>query len=242
MHPGPAPAVWRKSRNASPPAVGSRNNKTTKVGTASTKTENRRPRRAHYLPAAPVTASTTLRRLPTVRVRIARWEGSTVPKLPLPEAARVLGVSTSALRRRLRAGTLAGEKETTPPYRWLVDVSGDAQARAGPPLIPTARRPSRLKIPGCGANWPREARPCGLRVTKPNDRRSRWSNCRGRCRRRSPTRCRAGGGLGGGSTAGPAGWLASPCPPCPGRLQGPPTGWPRPAAKISRANTSYATF
>ena len=60
-----------------------------------------------------------------------RWEGSTVPKMPLSEAAHVLGVSTSALRRRLRAGTLAGEKETAPPYRWLVEVSGDAQARPG---------------------------------------------------------------------------------------------------------------
>ena len=39
--------------------------------------------------------------------------------------------ASEALCRRLRAGTLAGEKETTPPYRWLVDVSGDAQARVG---------------------------------------------------------------------------------------------------------------
>ena len=54
---GASPRPRGESReNASQPAVGSRNNKTTKVGTASTKTENRRPRRAHYLPAAPVTA------------------------------------------------------------------------------------------------------------------------------------------------------------------------------------------
>ena len=62
-----------------------------------------------------------------------RMDGSNVPRLPLTEASHVLGVSASALRRRLRAGTLAGEKETTPPYRWLVEVSGDAQARLSAP-------------------------------------------------------------------------------------------------------------
>ena len=62
-------------------------------------------------------------------IRLAARVSAPMPKLPLAEAATVLGVSTSALRRRLRAGTLAGEKEPTPPYRWLVEVSGEALAR-----------------------------------------------------------------------------------------------------------------
>ena len=81
------------------------------------------------------------------RTHHTRWEGSTVPKLPLSEAAHVLGVSTSALRRRLRAGTLAGEKETAPPYRWLVEVSGDAQARPGTLTAADSDRTAAAALP-----------------------------------------------------------------------------------------------
>ena len=79
-----------------------------------------------------------------------RWEGSTVPKMPLSEAAHVLGVSTSALRRRLRAGTLAGEKETAPPYRWLVEVSGDAQARPGALTAAASDRTAAVEAENAG--------------------------------------------------------------------------------------------
>ena len=73
-----------------------------------------------------------------------------MPKVPLSEAAHVLGVSTSALRRRLRAGTLAGEKETTSPYRWLVDVSADAQARVGAPTAADSDRTAAVEAENAG--------------------------------------------------------------------------------------------
>lgn len=57
--------------------------------------------------------------------------------LPLPEAAARLGLSTSALRRRLRAGTTSGERRPSPSgFTWWVAVpaeDGDgAQAAAHP--------------------------------------------------------------------------------------------------------------
>ncbi len=73
-----------------------------------------------------------------------------MPKLPLIEASQVLGVSMSALRRRLRAGTLTGEKETTPPYRWLVEVSGDAQSRIGTSTAADADHVVALKAENAG--------------------------------------------------------------------------------------------
>ena len=51
--------------------------------------------------------------------------------IPLAEAAAALGVSVDTVRRRLRAGTLEGEKESTPPGRWRVRVPADAQQGLG---------------------------------------------------------------------------------------------------------------
>ena len=53
--------------------------------------------------------------------------------LPLKEAAAATGVSVDALRRRIRRGTIQAEKESAPPYRWMVAVPGDARTDAGPP-------------------------------------------------------------------------------------------------------------
>ena len=39
-----------------------------------------------------------------------------------------------ALRRdRIRRGTIQAEKESAPPYRWMVAVPGDARTDVGPP-------------------------------------------------------------------------------------------------------------
>ena len=54
-------------------------------------------------------------------------------RLLLKDAAEVLGVSVDALRRRIRRGTIQAEKESEPPYRWLVTVPGDARTDLGPP-------------------------------------------------------------------------------------------------------------
>jgi hypothetical protein len=57
--------------------------------------------------------------------------------LPLPEAALRLGVSQSALRRRLRAGTAQGERRPTPGgFTWWVSVPD-----AAPTPAPTAPAP-----------------------------------------------------------------------------------------------------
>ena len=39
----------------------------------------------------------------------------------------------SAMRRRIRRGTIQAEKESEPPYRWMVAVPGDARTDVGPP-------------------------------------------------------------------------------------------------------------
>ena len=53
--------------------------------------------------------------------------------IPLKEAAAAIGVSVDALRRRIRRGTIQAEKESAPPYRWMVAVPGDARTDVGPP-------------------------------------------------------------------------------------------------------------
>jgi len=51
-----------------------------------------------------------------------------VERVPLPEAARRLGVSEMTVRRRLKAGSLTGEQEVTPQgYRWWIYLPAGAQ-------------------------------------------------------------------------------------------------------------------
>ena len=63
---------------------------------------------------------------------------------------RSYGRMAGAVAAFRRAGTLAGEKETTPPYRWLVEVSGDAQARVGAPTVVDADRTAALEAENAG--------------------------------------------------------------------------------------------
>ena len=45
---------------------------------------------------------------------------------------------------------LAGEKETAPPYRWLVEVSGDAQARPGTLAAAASDRTAAVEAENAG--------------------------------------------------------------------------------------------
>jgi excisionase family DNA binding protein len=50
--------------------------------------------------------------------------------LTIEEAARRLGLSQTSVRRRLRAGTLRGERRPTPQgYVWLIDAPADGPRR-----------------------------------------------------------------------------------------------------------------
>jgi len=72
--------------------------------------------------------------------------------LPLPEAALRLGVSQSALRRRLRAGTAQGERRPSPGgFTWWVGV--DEPAPTPTPIPPPTPRVSADE-PGVGAPTP----------------------------------------------------------------------------------------
>ena len=57
--------------------------------------------------------------------------------VPVPDAAASLGIHPDTVRRRLRAGTLQGQRDPGPPARWLVEVHDDATT---PPDDATARR------------------------------------------------------------------------------------------------------
>ena len=57
--------------------------------------------------------------------------------VPVPDAAAILGIHPDTVRRRLRAGTLRGQRDPGPPARWLVEVDDDATT---PPDDATARR------------------------------------------------------------------------------------------------------
>ena len=57
--------------------------------------------------------------------------------VPVPDAAASLGIHPDTVRRRLRAGTLRGQRDPGPPARWLVEVHDDATT---PPDDATARR------------------------------------------------------------------------------------------------------
>ena len=57
--------------------------------------------------------------------------------VPVPDAAVILGIHPDTVRRRLRAGTLRGQRDPGPRARWLVEVDDDATT---PPDDATARR------------------------------------------------------------------------------------------------------
>src|SRR3954452_18472870 len=50
-------------------------------------------------------------------------------RVTIREAATILGVSSDTIRRRLRSGTLTGERAETPQgFVWYVDLPDDADA------------------------------------------------------------------------------------------------------------------
>ena len=58
-------------------------------------------------------------------------------RVPIPEAARVLGVSIPTVKRRLKRGELAGERERTPSgFKWLVLLPLAEGAESPPPESP----------------------------------------------------------------------------------------------------------
>lgn len=68
--------------------------------------------------------------------------------LPLPDAAARLGLSQSALRRRLRSGKARGERRpTSSGFMWWVSVDGgtptDERGAPTPPRTPTATQDAR---------------------------------------------------------------------------------------------------
>ena len=48
--------------------------------------------------------------------------------VPVADAAAIMGAHPDTVRRRLRAGTLRGQRDPGPPARWLVEVPDDATA------------------------------------------------------------------------------------------------------------------
>jgi len=50
-----------------------------------------------------------------------------VEKVSIGEAAQRLGVSTDTIRRRISRGALTAHKDSTPPYRWEVELQTNNQ-------------------------------------------------------------------------------------------------------------------
>jgi len=81
---------------------------------------------------------------PQVSTPAANGTAPRTTRLPIDDAARVLGISRATVRRRLRSGGLKGAQVTTPHgAKWLVDVpthlaaapaeSVDTQGESNPP-------------------------------------------------------------------------------------------------------------
>jgi len=54
----------------------------------------------------------------------------TVEKVSIGEAAHRLGVSTDTVRRRISRGELTAHKDSTPPYRWEVELEDNQPPNA----------------------------------------------------------------------------------------------------------------
>jgi hypothetical protein len=66
-------------------------------------------------------------------------------RVPIPEAVRVLGVSIPTVKRRLKRGELAGERERTASgFKWLVLLPLGGAPEALPPESPGSPRGESL--------------------------------------------------------------------------------------------------
>ncbi len=76
-------------------------------------------------------------------------------RLPIAEAAAVLGLSEKTIRRRIKAGTLQADRAVTPQgHVWLVHVNGVATPPSGQPVQVSAedRQTAMLELTRSVAN------------------------------------------------------------------------------------------